>query len=464
MTRTGGVWMLARAGRGLLLVLLIAVPGVAHAAATKPWKWNLPRGFPIPRVPADNPMSQEKVALGRLLFYDTRLSGNETYSCGSCHKQELAFTDGLAVAVGSTQEPHRRSTMSLANVVYAPTLAWGDPLLRDLEKQALVPLFDLGPSVELGLQGREDELIARLTADSRYQRMFAEAFPEAPAPTIDTVTKAIASFVRTLISGNSPYDRYTNGLDDNALSASALRGANLFFSETLECFHCHGAVNFSGPFVHQGQTMLEGDPFFNNALYNIDGDGSYPRDNQGIEEITGRRCDEGKFKTVTLRNVGVTSPYMHDGSIKTLEEVIDHYAAGGRTIADGPDAGVGSENPYKGACDPQCQTFPCAFSEFLRGFNITPGEKEDVVNFLESLTDEEFLTNPRFSDPFKHLACPGDCNEDGVVSVSELVTAINLALGKGTLAQCVPSDIEGDGQTMVDEVVAAVAASVDACP
>lgn len=449
----------------LLACVAMATALTGSPAAAAPWKWHLPRGFPIPAVPANNPMSEEKVALGRLLFYDVRLSGDQNYSCGSCHQQALAFTDGLARAVGSTGELHPRSSMSLANVGYAPTLAWANTLLRELASQALIPIFDLGGTVELGMEGREDELIERLSADPRYQRMFAESFPETENTiSIDTITKALGSFVRTLISGNSPFDRYTSGLDDS-LPASALRGANLFFNtERVECSHCHNSFTLAGPFVHQGQPVsLEGDPIFNTALYNIEGDGSYPSDNHGLREITGRRCDEGKFKSVTLRNVAVTAPYMHDGSIATLEDVIDHYAAGGRTIADGPNAGVGKDNPYKGACDAECQFFPCAFSEFLRGFTITAQEKQDLVNFLKSLTDEEFLTNPRFSDPFTHPICPGDCNEDGVVRVNELMTGINLALGRGSLSDCVSADADADGTPQVDELVVAVDAAMHGC-
>jgi len=185
---------------------------------------------------------------------------------------------------------------------------------------------------------------------------------------------------------------------------------------------------------------------------------------QGVKEHTGHACDAGKFKTLTLRNVGVTAPYMHDGSIATLEAVIDHYAAGGRTIADGPDAGVGSMNPYKGDCDSACQFFPCAFSQFLRGFGLSASEKQDVVNFLESLTDEEFLHNRQQSDPYAHPACPGDCNEDGSVTVDELVFSVGLALERNTLSGCLLADQNGDGDATIGEIVAAVDAALRGCP
>src|SRR5262249_51641834 len=156
------------------------------------------------------PMSREKVELGRFIFYDTRMSGNQTQACASCHQQQLAFTDGLQVGIGSTGQMHPRNSMTLANVAYAPTLAWANPLLTALEQQLKLPMFGESP-VELGLAGKEDELIARFQADARYQRMFREAFPDdAEQISVDTIVNALTSFVRTLISGNAPYDRYVN--------------------------------------------------------------------------------------------------------------------------------------------------------------------------------------------------------------------------------------------------------------
>ena len=213
------------------------------------WQWNLPPGFPTPLVPADNPMTLEKVVLGRFLFYDTRLSGNQTQACASCHQQALAFTDGLPVAIGSTGQMHPRNSMNLSNAAYAATLAWANPLLTALEQQVLLPMFGDMP-VELGLTPVKDELPDRFESDPRYRRLFAEAFPDQPDPfssdmMVNNLVQGITSFVRTLISGNAPYDRYVNGLDDNALSLSAQHGAQLFFTERLECFHCHNPFAFT---------------------------------------------------------------------------------------------------------------------------------------------------------------------------------------------------------------------------
>ena len=274
--------------------------------------------------------------------------------------------------------------MSIVNIVYTPVLTWANPHMKQLERQALVPMFGEHP-VELGLSGREGEFIARLRAKAPYGDLFARAFAGESDPfTVENVTRAIAAFQRTLISGASPYDRYLNG-ERNAISAAARRGEALFFSERLECFHCHGGFNFSQTTDHAGKAFAEIE-FHNTGLYNLDATGAYPKENQGVFEVTGNPADMGKFRAPTLRNIAVTAPYMHDGSIPTLDEVIAHYAAGGRTIPAGPRKGIGSRNPHK--------------SQFLKGFTLTPREKRDLLAFLRSLTDESFLTNPEFSNPW----------------------------------------------------------------
>lgn len=348
------------------------------------YDWGLPAAFPKPKVPEDNPMSAAKVELGRHLFYDTRLSLNETQSCASCHLQELAFTDGLANAVGSTGEVHPRSSMAVMNVGYYTALTWANNVVDRLEEQALLPIFGEAP-VELGFAGQEDELLARLAADPTYVELFAEAFPDEAEPiSLGTVTKGLASFERALVSHDSPYDRYVAG-DTAALSEAALRGQDLFFSESLECFHCHGGFNFSDSVATETTNIIEV-MFHNTGLYNIGGTGDYPPENTGLHALTGVASDMGRFRTPSLRNIAKTAPYMHDGSIATLDEVIDHYAAGGRTITEGPYAGVGSESIYK--------------SELVNGFELTAEERADLIAFLESLTDETFLSDPRFASPF----------------------------------------------------------------
>ncbi|MFM8411772.1 MAG: MbnH family di-heme enzyme, partial [Alphaproteobacteria bacterium] len=317
-----------------------ATPGPGGAFA-----WNLPAGFPLPIVPADNPMSQVKVELGRRLFYDVRLSRNGTQACASCHRQELAFSDGATTSRGSTGELTPRNSPSLANAVYNPTLTWMNPLLDTFEKQALVPLFGESP-VELGFGGREDELAARVAADPVYRSMFDEAFPgEAEPVSVGNLVKALGAFQRTLVSGSSPYDRWVAGEED-ALSASAKRGKDLFFSELLECRHCHGGLNFASALQHDGSPR-EKTPFENNGLYDVGGTGAYPAPNVGLVEFTGDVRDSGRMKPPTLRNIALTAPYMHDGSIATLEGVVEHYARGGRKTDSGPAAGDGALSPYK---------------------------------------------------------------------------------------------------------------------
>jgi len=348
------------------------------------YDWRLPKGFPEPGVPVDNPMTASKVELGRRLFYDKRMSANGKSSCATCHKQELAFTDGLKESVGSTGEHHSRNAMSLVNVAYSAVLTWSDPTKTKLEDQALVPMFGTHP-IELGLR-EGDGFISRLQSDAFYRQLFPTAFPEQANPfTVGNVTKAIACFERSIISARSPYDRYHFGGDDNAVSPSAKHGEELFFGESCKCFQCHGGFNFSDATV-SARTTGRHTEFHNTGLYNLSGELTYPEPNLGIYEHTRLITDIGKFKAPTLRNIAVTGPYMHDGSIATLGEVVDHYAAGGRTIHDGLFAGEGSRNPNK---DPR-----------IAGFKISPQDRADLVAFLTCLTDQEVLHDPRFGNPW----------------------------------------------------------------
>ncbi len=350
------------------------------------FEWNLPPGFPTPKVPKDNPMSAAKVELGRRLFYDTRLSGNQTQSCATCHDPKRAFTEALVVSEGSTGDHTPRNSMSLANAAYNSTYTWMNPNLATLESQFPIPMFGELPT-ELGLTGLEEVLFKRLRETSIYPPLFAAAYPELADPySTRTIIFALASFVRTMISGNSPYDRYVRGGENDAISESAKRGEALFFTEKVECFHCHGTFNVGAGVTWEGQEFIE-NAFFNTGLYNVDGNGAYPADNPGIVEFTGMRRDDGKFRVPTLRNIRQTGPYLHDGSAATLEDVIAIYAAGGRNITEGPNAGDGRANFKKDG--------------FITGFDLTAQETADLIAFLDSLTDEEFLNNPALSDPFK---------------------------------------------------------------
>ncbi|MCU0696255.1 MAG: di-heme enzyme [Myxococcaceae bacterium] len=369
-------WWLAS---GLVVLAACGAVGPGSADAGPGFDWRLPKGFPTPTVPADNPMTAEKVELGRRLFYDVRLSKNRTQACASCHEQRRAFTDGRPVGIGSTGEAHPRNAQGLANVAYVPTLTWANPLLTTLERQALLPLLGEHP-VELGFAGAETELFERLATEADYAERFERAFPdESPAISLVTITRALAAFQRTLLSGNSPYDRWVNG-DASALSESAKRGLELFNSEALECYHCHAGFNFSDSVSHAGTAAPE-TPFHNTGLYNLDGNGAYPAGNTGLFDITGRPGDMGRFRAPSLRNLTVTAPYMHDGSIATLRDVITHYAQGGRSKRM-----TGALSPLQ--------------SDLVRGFTLSAQETDDLLAFLEALTDDEFLSNPSFSSPF----------------------------------------------------------------
>jgi len=350
--------MIGRKHKALLCLasLTVLTDGRTRAGtdATEEYAWHLPKSFPKPYVPADNPMTAAKVELGRFLFYDTRLSGNRMQSCATCHKQELAFSDGRAVAVGSTGQLHPRGAMSLVNVAYSGALTWNNPKMKTLEDQARVPMFGAHP-IELGL-GEDSGFLTPLRADPKYKALFERSFPgNGDAFTVSNVVKALACFERSIISARSPYDQYHYDRDDSAVSESAKRGEVLFFSQPLSCFRCHGGFNFSDATI-SARNSARALEFHNNGLPNGD----------------------GTFKTPTLRNIAVTAPYMHDGSFKTLEDVLDHYAAGGR--------GSGHDNPNK---DP-----------LIAGFSMTQQDRSDLVAFLQSLTDETVLHDARFSNPW----------------------------------------------------------------
>ncbi len=341
-------------------------------AEVTPWTWELPPGFPTPVVPEDNPMTVEGVELGRHLFYDTRLSVDGTFACSTCHDPALAFSDGRALGEGVTGEIHTRGSMSLANVAYAGTLAWANPELTDLESHALVPMLGTEP-VEMGLVDEAD-LVARIEDEPRYAELFAAAYPGDPAPmSLAHVTEALASFQRSLISGRAPFDRWFFEGDEEAVSDAVKRGWDLF-NVPGECTYCHFGFNFSTATYFEG--MLERPyEFQNTALYNEDGQGAYPTGNEGLYAFTGEPTDMGAFKPPTLRNIAVTAPYMHDGSIETLEEIVEHYSTGGRVDS------------------------PIAHHQ-MRTFSLKDDELADMVAFLESLTDEAFLSDPAHGDPW----------------------------------------------------------------
>lgn len=366
--------------RKLLLVVALAASGCGRET---PYEWHLPPGFPQPRVPDDNALTVEKVELGRHLFYDKRLSANGTQACASCHRQSHAFSEDAAIATGSTGQKHHRNSMALVNVAYTSTFTWAHSGITTIEQHVLLPLFGDKP-VEMGAAGHEKEILARFRDDTAYSELFARAFPAArDSVTFDNVAKALASFVRTLISFDSPFDRYAYYGEDAALTAAQVRGMNLFMSERLECAHCHAGFNFSQFVTHQSTAVVER-AFHVTGLYPYSETYVSGAD-YGLFAVTGQAADKDRFKAPTLRNIERSAPYMHDGSLVTLNDVIDFYSAGGRVLTDDPRAGDGRAHPAK--------------NPFIKGFTLTVQERQDLLDFLASLTDERFLTDPRFAAP-----------------------------------------------------------------
>lgn len=358
-----------------------------QGARVSAFEWNIPDSIPLPRVPEDNPMTEQKFQLGRHLFYDTRLSTNGTVSCATCHHQEKAFSDGLVRPTGATGDVHPRNSQSLVNIAWYQSLTWGNPALGAIEQQIMLPLFGDNP-VEHGIdEGNFEQILRSIQQDQRYAELFREAYPEQEDPLLgdqawDNALKAIASFVRGLVSFNSAFDRAE-------LSEAAKRGERLFNGERLECFHCHAGYNFTDATIDRETTFAQLD-FHNTGLYNIDGLGAYPEPNTGRYEVSGLPEHMGQFRAPSLRNVALTAPYNHDGSVATLEEVIRNYANGGRLISSGEHSGDGRISPLKDG--------------FIVSFQISEDEINDLVAFLESLTDKEFISNPRFSNPWTESA------------------------------------------------------------
>lgn len=354
-----------------LIICALLFVGACKPKST-PWQWNLPPGFKPPPVPENNPMSLEKVALGEKLFFDNKLSGNATQACSSCHQQAYAFAEPLAHSIGSTGEMVPRNALSLSNVAYNASFTWAHPELKTLERQILIPLFSQEP-VEMGATGNEEEILMRLQQSEQYPLLFKAAFPGERKPVnLDNVVKALACYVRSLVSFNSRFDRYAYYGEDT-LNESELRGLELFMSELTECKHCHSGFNFSTSTVHEStQASLE--LFHNTGLY---AEQKSPEFDRGVFNFTGEEKDNGAFRPPTLRNIEYTSPYMHDGSIATLEDVVDFYAAGGRELVDGPYPGDGSRHQNK--------------SIFLHGFYLSETEKSDLVAFLKTLSDKTFV-------------------------------------------------------------------------
>ena len=326
----------------------VELPG--HLQHTSVLRWD--------NAPADNPVTDAGATLGRVLFYDVRLSRNETVSCASCHRQEHGFSDPRPLSIGFAGEPTDRNSMALAFARYDRNrrFFW-DGRARTLEELTLEPIQD---PVEMGLT--LDEMTARLEATAFYPGLFADAFGT-PEVTSDRVARALSQFVRSIVASNSRYDAAREAEEERfgrplaGLTEQENRGLELFFGRG-RCEQCHSGDMFVG----NGPT--------NNGLDSTFSDVG----------VSSRGRGRGAFKTVSLRNVELTAPYMHDGRFATLEEVVDHYSTG-------------------------VQESPTLDSRLRRGGRpsrpaFTDDERAALVAFLRTLTDTTLTTDPKWSDPF----------------------------------------------------------------
>ncbi|MGB1219837.1 MAG: cytochrome-c peroxidase, partial [Flavobacteriales bacterium] len=301
---------------------------------------EIPQGFPELNFPEDNAFTQARWELGKRLFYDPILSVDSSLSCASCHKSDLAFADNLPKTPGVFDRPGKRNAPTLANVAWLPyTLFEGS--VPTLEMQILVPIqehneFDFNIVL----------IAEKLNKQASYVEMSQKAYQRTPDAFV--ITRAIATFERSLISGNSRYDQFEFQGNTSALSELEQKGKDLFFSSKTNCSACHSSVFF---------TSFE---FKNNGLYDEYTD-------EGRYHFTGIPADSGLFKIPTLRNIELTAPYMHDGSVQTLEEVVNHYNSGGSSFKNK--------------------------DQLIKALGLSEDEKLQLVAFLKTLTDDEFVDN-----------------------------------------------------------------------
>ena len=343
-----------------------------HREATPLPGFSAPFVFGRFEVPPDNPLTKESVELGRRLFYDPRLSAGGAVSCSTCHRQRLAFTDGRATSVGASGKPMAFNSMSLANLMWGPQHFFWNGRAATLEDQVLVPIQHPDEMAQ-----DLKRLIAELSGDAVYREMFENAYGGVSA---ESIARALASFVRTLVSSNSRYDRFLRG--EISLDPQEELGRKLFMAHPdvkvtkrgANCIDCHSQ------FVTAGFSARY-DGFSNNGL--DDEEHLQP----GLQAVTGNPAHRGLFKVPSLRNVALTAPYMHDGRFKTLEEVLDHYDSGIKKSSTLSPLIVEADNSG-------------AATGGRISLNLTAAEKAAVIAFLHTLTDDDFVSAERFSDPF----------------------------------------------------------------
>ncbi len=327
-------------------------------STTTPLAFPQPDNFPKVNLPMDNPLTVEGVSLGRHLFFDERLSGDNTQACASCHLQENNFADPRQFSIGIDGSVGDRNAMPIMNLAWQDFFFWNGRS-TSLEIQALEPVEN-----PIEMKTTWPEVIEKLEADPRYVQMFEEAFGPGPI-TKENAAKAIAQYERTLVSSNSKFDKWQRG--EASFTQLEEDGYELFNSEEGDCFHCHGDANTGNLFGAFGDLQ-----FSNNGLDSV------LKPMTGYEVVTGDTNDRAKFKVPSLRNIEYSFPYMHDGRFNTLQEVIEHYNMGGHlTYTLDPNmkaAGVGR--------------------------NWTQYEKDALIAFMKTLSDEQFLTDTTFTNPW----------------------------------------------------------------
>lgn len=312
--------------------------------------------------------------LGRFLFYDTQLSYNNTKSCSSCHDPKFAFSDGYRRSTGADGYAVKRNAPSLLNAKFLTAYTWGDSSIHELKEQLILPFFNNNPP-ELGWGKNDQAILNRFLQSPKYNRLFHQAFPTEDQPIhLINIFTAIEAFVIQLVSFNAPYDAFLNG-NEGALSEEAKKGMALFYSEKLGCGNCH--------FWRQNTPIK---PIYaNTGLYNIKDNSVVSEEDQGLFFVSGNLADRGSFRVPSLRNILLTAPYTHDGSVSTIEEMIGIYERGGRKISEGELAGDGKLHRHK--------------SEFIKGFVLKEGDRLALISFLDSFTDTSFLQKKELLNP-----------------------------------------------------------------
>ncbi|MFY7965714.1 MAG: cytochrome c peroxidase [Chitinophagaceae bacterium] len=313
--------------------------------------------------------------IGRLLFFDTRLSVNGTKSCASCHLPELAFTDGFKTPLGAMGDAVKRNTPTLVNLADNETYNWAAESIVSLEQQSNIPLFGIHP-IEMGNDSNNIHFLEFVYIDKNYATLLKSCKIEKIDWNI--VKHLIATYVRTFKFQNAKYDLVVKG--KAKFTNDELAGKKLFFSDKLNCRKCHSGNDFDEP------EFTRMNKYQNIGLYNIGKDSLYANDDNGLFNESNDKDDIGKFKIPSLRNIMLTAPYFHDGSAANINDVIDSYSKGGRDIKDGPFKGDGRLHPSK--------------NQFIEGFKITQKEHHQLISFLKTLTDTSYLKNPFYNNPF----------------------------------------------------------------